>query len=220
MSLNALTIDDLGERCIEDTQNFFRHLPHEVQHCFELLRRALAERQAEAFTRVYQIYLPQVLGWAIHHPRFSQTNESADYFANLALSKFYFALSGEGFNRFSLLSEVLAYLKVCVHTAIAQHLRKRDAEVLTIMADAHGNRDQVLERDLNAAQIWARICVLLPDEADRLLADFVFRQDLKPAEIARAYSQHWAHPREVSVALQRIRRTLRRDPELRGWLGV
>jgi hypothetical protein len=220
MGLATLTIDDLAERCAEDTEKFFKHLSHESQHCFELFRRALAETQADAFTRIYQIYLPQVLGWIHHHPRFSQTNESDEYFANLALSKFYFALRGEKFQRFAELSQTLAYLKVCVHTAITQYLRKQAVVTMIDLEDAHIGTDPLLDRDLTAARIWTRVCELLPDSPDQLLADCVFKQDLKPAEIARLYPDNWPHSRDVSVALQRIRRGLRRDPELREWLGV
>jgi hypothetical protein len=48
----------------------------------------------------------------------------------------------------------------------------------------------------------------------------VFTLDMKPAEIVTAYPGRWADEREISVALYRIRRLLRQDPELRRLLGV
>src|SRR5262245_51124329 len=123
MSLAALSLDQLAQRCVEETDKFNRRQSNDPQYCFELLRRALAEGAAEAFTSAYQIYERQVLKWVYGHSGFAETGESADFFARSALSTFYFALRGPKFARFPALQHVLAYLKLCVHTAIAQYLR-------------------------------------------------------------------------------------------------
>ena len=60
----------------------------------------------------------------------------------------------------------------------------------------------------------------LVDDNDRLLAHDVFVLALKPLQVAKRYPDRWATAREVSVALQRIRRALRRDPDLREWAGL
>ncbi|HEY3229259.1 MAG TPA: sigma-70 family RNA polymerase sigma factor, partial [Roseiflexaceae bacterium] len=77
-SLAGLSLDNLTQRCVDETEKFNRHQPNDPQFCFELLRRALAEGISEAFTRVYQVYERQVLRWVYSHSRFEQTGESAD----------------------------------------------------------------------------------------------------------------------------------------------
>jgi len=124
MNLSGLSNDDLARFCAEDTTRFHRQQIRDSEHCFELLRRALAESRNDAFTRVYQIYGPQVLRWVYQHGRFHETGETAEYFANQALPNFCFALRGEKFNQFDTLVQVLTNLKICVHSAIAQFLRK------------------------------------------------------------------------------------------------
>src|SRR5262245_65624709 len=76
----SLSIDDLAQRCAAETENFSRRRDSDPRFCFELLRRALVENISEAFTRIYQIYERQVLGWVYSHSRFQQTAESADFF--------------------------------------------------------------------------------------------------------------------------------------------
>jgi hypothetical protein len=71
-----------------------------------------------------------------------------------------------------------------------------------------------------AAELWAYICDLLPDERDRLLARYAFVLDLKPRQIVELYPARWAGEREVTVALYRIRRLLRADAELRQRMGL
>lgn len=221
MSLDRLPVDELADRCQQDTQRFRHEQVSETEHCFELLRRALKNEHAEAFTRVYQIYEPQVRQWVYSHSRFSQTGESADYFVSSALSSFYFALRGEKFANFDLLPKVLSYLKLCVHTAIMQHLRKTPPVIETELSDeTSAGYHARFDAGLNASAVWERICSLLRDDADRHLAHCVFVQALKPAQVVEEFPDRWQTARDVSVALQRIRRTLRRDDMLRRWAGM
>lgn len=221
MKLSGLSNDDLARQCAEDTARFHRHQLHDTVYCLELLRRALADGDHEAFARVYQIYEPQVLRWVYQHHRFADTGESAEYFANQALTSFYFALRGEKLARFETLAQLLTYLKLCVHSAIAQYVRKEQAVFLTELdPDTVWDDSKAIGDDLQAAELWKHICNLLPHDDDRLLARCVFVQALKPAQIARGHPDRWTTAREVSVALQRIRRHLRKDPLLRRYAGI
>jgi hypothetical protein len=52
MSLaDSLSLDDLTQRCASETEKFNRRDPSDSRFCFELLRRALADGIADAFTR-------------------------------------------------------------------------------------------------------------------------------------------------------------------------
>jgi hypothetical protein len=221
MTHAGFSIDDLARRCAEETEKFNRRQLHDTQFCFELLRRALADGVPEAFVHVYQIYERQVLNWVYAHNRFDQTGESAEFFAASALSAFYFALRGAKFDRFPALPQVLLYLKLCVHTAIAQYIRDQQPSAATPLDDASAiAHTPDLGTQAAAAELWVHICRLLPDERDRMLARCAFLQDLKPRQIVEAYPAQWSNEREVSVALYRIRRILRNDSELRRRAGI
>ena len=221
MALAGMSVDDLARRCAEETDRYSRREVSDEQFCFELLRRALAEGAADAFTRVYQIYERRVLGWVLAHGLFARTGESADFFATEAWSAFYFALRGPKFAGFASLSRVLQYLKVCVHTAIVQHVRdQQPAPSVPIEIAAEPAETPDMDARAVAAEIWRRVELALPDEQDRLLARCVFVEDLKPRQIIAFYPGRWRDEREISVDLYRIRRTLRKDPELRGLLGL
>lgn len=221
MTVSSLSVDALAQRCAEETDKFNHRQPSDAQFCFELLRRALGEASSEAFTRVYQIYERQVLAWVYSHSRFGQTGEDAEFFAGTALRTFYFALRGPKFDKFPSLPQVLAYLKLCVHTAIAQYIRDQQPAPTTPIDDvgelAH---TPDLGTRADAADLWLHICQLLPEERDRSLARYAFMHDLKPRQIVSAYPSEWRDEREVSVALYRIRRTLRNDPELGRRVGL
>jgi hypothetical protein len=216
MSVAGIAIDDLAQRCAEETQKFNRRQTSDPQFCFELLRRALADGAVEAFTHFYRIYERQVLNWVYQHHHFEQAGESADFFANISLNQFYFALRGPKFNQFPSLPKALAYLKLCVHTAIAQYVR--DQERMAVLSldnagDVASSADPTA--NLRLAEIWGYICSLLPNERDRLIARCTFVLNMKPSQIVEHYPGLWQNEREVSVALYRIRQLLRNDPGLR-----
>lgn len=221
MTGETLPLEALARRCAEETDKFNRRRESDSRFCFELLRRALAEQSAEALTRVYQVYERQVLGWVYHHRSFARTGEEAEFFAHAALSTFYFALRGARFARFDSLPRVLSYLKLCVHTAIAQYLRDQRPDRTEQLEAVERAADlPEPEARAEAAELWQHICRLLPDERDRGLARAVFVQDLKPRQIVAEQPGQWASEREVTLALYRIRRLLRADPELRQRTGA
>ena len=216
-----LSADELAAQCAHETELFNRRQPNDPQFCFELLRRALADGSPDAFTLVYQIYERQVTHWVYNHPKFEQTGESAEFFASHALRSFYFALRGPKFERFPSLPQILSYLKLCVHTAIAQYMRDQQPQITVPMADEQPLAYQPdLDARAQAAELWQHICSLLPDERDRLLARLVFVQGLRPREIVVAFPNHWRNERAVSVALYRVRRTLRSDAQLQQRAGT
>lgn len=213
--LPGLSVAELARRCAEETEKFGRRLANDPQFCFELMRWALADYSDDAFTYVFQVYERMVTSWVYHHSRFALTGESAEYFVSGAFRAFHSALQGTKFDRFPTLAAVLSYLKTCVHTAIAQYLRDEARTQTTPLDDADELASTPdLGEQAEAGELWAHICRLLPDERDRLLARCAFAQGLKPREICVAYRAQWSSERDVSVALYRIRRILRSDPEL------
>lgn len=221
MTGETLPLDALVQRCVEETEKFNRRRESDSRFCFELLRRALADQSAEALTRVYQVYERQVLGWVYNHRGFGRTGEEADYFAHAALSAFYFALRGPRFTRFDSLPKLLSYLKLCVHSAVAQYLRDQRPDTTEQLeaVDRPADLPDPSER-AEAAELWQHICRLLPDADDQRLARLVFIQDLKPRQIVAEQPEGWASEREVTLAIYRLRRLLRADPELRRRMGI
>ncbi|NDJ77121.1 MAG: sigma-70 family RNA polymerase sigma factor [Chloroflexi bacterium] len=216
MDFSTTPTSVLAEKCAMQTQNYLAQRENDPRFCYELLRRALVEGASEALTHVYQIYLPLAGRWARRHPSFDLTDESAGFFASTALGNFYFALRGNSLATFETLSRVLSYLKACVHSAIMQHLRTHP--IVTQPLPETGGPvavNQQLDKHLTADELWSLVRSIVTDPDDQLLVHCRFVLDMKPAEIAEQYPSRWSTAREVSVALQRIRRWLRKDPMLR-----
>ncbi len=61
--LAPVSLDELVARCAHETDQFTHHRPSDPRYAFELLRRALADDCAEAFTHVYQLYQRMTWRW-------------------------------------------------------------------------------------------------------------------------------------------------------------
>ncbi len=218
--LNRLDLEQLAAYCAEQTQKFLKRLANETRYCFELIRRGYVEQSNDALHHVYRIYMPLLVSRAHRHKWFERSCQDAEYFARVALANFYRRCRGSQFaEMFADLPSVMGYLYACLHSAIVQDIRdNRMAASLPEDIPAPGG-DKAGKGDLNGSELWAAICRALADPDDERLAYLRLVLDVRPAEIVRLEPHKWKTEREVSVALQRIRRRLRKDPGLRNLAG-
>lgn len=215
-------IEMLAAGCASETEKFLRRLSSDTRHCFELFRRAYSELVDDALSHIYDIYLPLLARRARRHPLYFQSCQNDDYFARVALSNFYRVNRGAQFEqKFSVLESVIKYLYACLHSAIAQDVRE-NAQLIESPEDdadwppAPGTSPNIED----AAELWKRILSLLPEPEHQRLAYLRFVLNMKPGEIVKSDPKLWVSEREVSVALQLIRRRLRKDNWLREQAGV
>jgi hypothetical protein len=216
MSLLSWSIDDLCERCEAETQKYFQRQNNDPQYCFELFRWLFVENNQKTFTCIYRTYEPLVRGWVRQHPWLERADETEEFFVSSAFAQFW-RFARLRFENFTHLAQLLKYLKLCVHTSITAYLRNQLPEPplplseipdLPVLNDAESRAE--------STDLWVHICRILHDPSAQLLVQLRYFYDLKPAEIVELYPALWATARDVSIALQRIRRKLRNDPYLRG----
>jgi hypothetical protein len=190
------------------------NLEESVSAEFDLFRRAYQDGDDVALTQVYSVYSVLLAARARRHPAFLQSCQDANAFAHTALGNFYHAVKGGKFlQKFTVFPQVMAYLYCCVHTAIMKDVR--DNQALELRDETPSPQSDVLP-----SEILALIDQLLPRSEDQLLARLRFVLEMKPAEISHYYPHLWPTARDVSTALQRIRRRLRASPELCAMVGM
>lgn len=221
MNISQHALDEIASRCHEETRKFLLRASYTTDDCMELMRRALLRRTPEAFTKLYEIYEPLVRTWVYQHHQFNLSGEDADYFVNAALTRFYFAVSESKFAQFESLAQLLQYLKRCVYTTIALYMRSASVQVAAVpfpSDDVAPATQPDWDARIRAESLWERVCALLPDEDDQLLARLVFIEGMKPAAILAEIPGRWPDARAISVKLQRIRRRLRGDEVIQSWV--
>jgi hypothetical protein len=224
--LRQMAVDELAQKCQQETSNYFRHLDHDDQYCFELFRRAVQEHDEVAWEVICGEYETLVAGWVSHHSGFGATGEEAAYFVNGAFGKISGTLSSEKFSNFSDLGYLLRYLKMCVHSVIADYNRAAEYADLISIEDASEEESHDSSPEEQAAEhasgqaFWDLTRERLHDEKERLVIHSMFVLDLKPQEIFDHFRNMFENVDEIYRVKQNIISRLRRDAEFRKLLGM
>jgi DNA-directed RNA polymerase specialized sigma24 family protein len=228
-SINAqrMPVAELAIACRTETSRYRGGESCSDGYCFELIRRAVCNRDDAAWEAVMAQYRGLVLSWVRQHPASTAVVEDDDYWVTRTFERFWMAVGPERFSRFSELGAVAQYLKMCVHSVLLDEVRARRAAPTEPLGDeedemGHGPDvgELVVDR-LNERDLWRTIQRVLPDEPSRLAIYLSFALDLKPNEIHRRCPQHYSGVADVYRVKRNALERLRRSSEIRdGYAAV
>ena len=174
---------------------------------------------------MYAQYRPLVAGWVAGHPDLSSVGCDTDDLANRAFERMWAALTPAKFRGFSDLRAVLAYLKMCAHSAVMEEARRAGPrsrtvsfsdlpeEVVDAQPDRRSTEREILEREKSqgAPATGERAT---RDERERAVIHGLFVLDLKPAAIHAQHPDLFGDIREVYLVRQVVLERLSRDAKL------
>jgi DNA-directed RNA polymerase specialized sigma24 family protein len=214
--LDACTVDELSGYCREQTERYLRAEPSLDDYCLELFRRAIVGRSQEAWAAVYHQYVAIVHRWL-------GTGMDPVEATTAAFERFWRALDGEKFARFTSLSAVLAYLKMCARTVAIDHARTQQAqaaEQLPAVVEAIAAHDDVegdVLEQVDGETLWERIDASLQDERAARVLYLSYAVDLSPLEISAMYPGMFEDVKAVYKAKRNALDRLRRSGILQAW---
>jgi len=217
-------LSELARQCEKETSQFFQKQGGATHNCLELMRRAISERDEKAWELVYQQYQNLVQHWIQLHPAWPNTGESADYFVNLAFTRFWQALTPEKFAKFRQLNELLQYLKACVHSVIIDYLRTQAARTYEIIDDTLLQQDgghqrpdleQKVMREAHQKEIWEQIAARLHSDKERLIVEYCYALEMKPREVYQQHPEIYQSVVEIYRIKGNILERLKRDKNLK-----
>src|SRR5215475_8520825 len=136
-----MSVPDLTSRCRDETARFRRGEPSDERYCFELIRRAVCNRDEIAWEVVLAQYRGMVLAWVRQHPTSSALGEEDDYWVTSTFERFWAAIGPERFGAFPGLAAVLRYLKMCTHSVLIDETRARRSVETASLEDADQETD-------------------------------------------------------------------------------
>lgn len=212
-----LTLSGLVHRCRRETDRFFRGKAYDPVYCFELFRLALADQNQDAWEIVFDLYTPLVLSWVRKHGAFPDCGEEDRFFLNRAFERLWTNLTLEKFDKQASLGGVLDYLKLCVHSAIIDYVRKQDPltvnpEVIAPPVDPQPGPDLITDHQ----DFWELVKTKMKDDKERCFLISYFSLGYKPREIAADFPDIFKDVREVYRTRDNIINRLGRDPDLKG----
>ena len=221
----------VADRCAEETGRYFLALAIDSSPCFELFRRALGDGNQLAWEAVFQQYHALVGSWVVRQLATRDHNEIQDY-VNRAFERMWAAVPKAKFERFNDLRAVLAYLKMCAHSAIVEDARRTNlldrAVALDDLSDgvegdspapADTQTERVVLTHEARSAVREAVNARLQDEKERLVVHGLFELDLKPKAIYAQYPDVFADVREIYLIRQVVLERLSRDPVLKSLAG-
>jgi DNA-directed RNA polymerase specialized sigma24 family protein len=187
---------------------------------YDLFRRAVQERDADAWATIASRYRRLLIAWAARCPAAHAAEEQCEDLADRALARAWAALSPERFATFPSLSALLAYLRICVTATAIDAARIRMAHERAVehaeRADPVSIEQAVLER-FDCAELWCIVDGLVKTEAERVVLVERFVQGLPPRDILARHPALFADVTAIYGAIRNLCERLRRNPDLRRW---
>lgn len=227
VGVQQMDLQVLAQRCAQETNLYFKQKVHDTQYCFELFRRAIQERSKAAWEMICTQYEALVTGWVTQHYGFAASGEEAQFFVNGAFGKISGTMTADKFGRFSDLSSLLRYLKLCVHSVIVDFTRSTDYTNVSALEETSevekagdpSPEEQAVDQS-ERRNLWDLLNSRLHDEKERLVIHGSFVLDLKPQEILDHFRGKFSDIDEIYRIKQNVITRLRRDVEFRKLLGM
>src|SRR5689334_9279552 len=125
MDLRLLPLAAIAGECREQTSRFLRGDESRDEFCWELIRRAIVDRNQQAWEAFFMQYRGIVLSWIRRHPASDRLAEEPEFWINRAFERFWIALTAERFAQFPSLASLLRYLQLCINSILVDATRSQ-----------------------------------------------------------------------------------------------
>jgi len=215
-------VNELARCCAEETNKFLKQNVSNDRYCLELFRRAIVKRDEDAWACIYQQYAPLVLTWVTQHQSAATVlgQDGSGPLVNAAFAKFSQALTPAKMQNFDSLAAILKYLKMCVHSVVADEVRARQArqyeETLELMEHEPASDDPAddVVASISAQSLWQVIQEELNSEDERVLIYLAYVQGMKPSEISNQHRKLFPTVDDVYRIKRNVLERLRRNRRL------
>ena len=226
VDLRKMSLATLATRCGIESEHFYRGRSFDPCFAYELFRRALVERDEQAWEYVYGHYSLLVESWVRRCGAFAGSGETSEFFVGAAFTKFWRAVTPDRFSTFPTLAALLHYLQLCAGSVVIDSVRAQswaemlpEEELPLTLAPQVAPDEQALDR-VNRAEFWSTIASQLTgdDECAVVVGSFVL--GMKPGEIYEQRPDLFASVHDVYNIKRNVLGRLSRSPELRRQLGA
>src|SRR5262249_10136117 len=187
---------------------------------YELFRRAIVERDDQAWAEAAVRYRQLLIAWTGHRSSNATIGERADDIANRALVRAWSALSPERFGQFPNLAAVLAYLRACV-TSVVIDCARSEANLERVMqlieVDQVATPEQIVLDQVDRRELWRIASQLAQSEEERVVLAESYVYVLPPRVILERHPHPFADTTAIYATKRNLLTRLKRCPELLQW---
>jgi hypothetical protein len=213
MSLVALT-----ECSMREMGRYRRKESSDDRYCLEILRRAVMQRDNDAWVVLQRQFSDNVRLWLGGHSHrdLALRYEGDQTYIDDTFRRFWQAVSDQSLS-FSTIASALSYLKLCLHCAIMDTLRAFARVNVERMPD-YGHPDEPqFEDHYHENELWETIKSILPGEREQRVAYLHFHCNLKPREIIRYCPGEFQNEEEIYRLKRNIMERILRNVDKIRW---
>ncbi len=141
--------------------------------CYELFRRAIEQRDADAWADISRNYRGLLAAWAAQSSARGLIAEQPEDIADQAFARAWAALSSAHFSSFPHIASLLAYLRTCVRATVIDYARDQASQLRAVQrieasAVAAAPERMVLE-ELDRTEIWRLILHMTSSREEQII---------------------------------------------------
>jgi DNA-directed RNA polymerase specialized sigma24 family protein len=186
--------------------------------CYNLFRRAIEQRDADAWADISLHYRRLLAAWAVQCGGRQIEGEQPDDLADQALARAWAALSPAQFHAFPHLAALLAYLRACVRATVIDCVRDKAAQMRTMqridVAAATTTPEQQVLEQLERAELWRLVTSIAHDERERIVLHESLALALPPRAIQARHRDLFADVAAVYRTKRNLLNRLQRNRDL------
>ncbi|MGI8552909.1 MAG: hypothetical protein ACR2PL_19295 [Dehalococcoidia bacterium] len=218
--LSALAVAEPCRRCQEEIARYRRDQPFDDRYCFDLIRRAIVERDDDCWVELHVVYHEQVSAWCRRAS--AGPPLELEELVSLTWQKFWLNYTAAKLAIAGSSAGVLKYIKLCAYSVTADAARARSS-LLSLdeaaidrpdkdptPADRHA--DQTIR-----AEFWELINLHLRNQRERVLMHLLYEIGLKSAQVQALRPDLFPDAGDIYRLHRNILDRLRRSHELQAW---
>ena len=221
--LEHMPVEDLAQKCAQETDLYFHHQNYDSRYCFELFRRAIRNNDEGALQVLILQYQPLVTNWVERwmnkHPEVSLFNEETQDFVAQAFERFWFSFTSAKLEKSQSLAAVLRYLQMCAIGAVTdawRKLRRIQIEQESQDEEQESSEPEPTPEDLlQKHEFWQFIRKKTKDPKEYKVVYASFYLDLSPREILSEYQNEFGSIKEIYQHKANFLERLGRDDEFK-----
>jgi DNA-directed RNA polymerase specialized sigma24 family protein len=208
--------------CREETGRYLRREPARQEPCWEIIRRAVCERDERAWQAFYEQYHGLVRAWVRQRAATVRPAEDDEFLTARAFDRFWTHVGPELIGRFAGLPQLLAYLKLCAFSAVLDETSavkwdrlapSPDGDRAPTAVTATGAEASALDA-LAVEQLRRAVLAEAHTEAERIVARLCFFLGLKPGEVQARHPAVFPSVKDVYRTVRNLKERLQRNPEI------
>jgi DNA-directed RNA polymerase specialized sigma24 family protein len=186
--------------------------------CYELFRRAIEQRDADAWADIVRHYRGLLAAWSVQFSARRLIAEQPDDIADQALARAWAALSSGRFSGFPHIASVLAYLRSCVRATVIDHAREQAGQMRAVQSvevvAGSITPEQTVLQELDRTEIWELIMRITSSIQEQVIVRESLVYALPPRAIQARHPDMFADVGDVYRVKRNVINRFQRNREL------